>query len=425
MKRFLFFTIVLATIMLASSSCKNEEDDDNNQYEPPLITEGQMVTSEFSKDGIVVERMVDTAVNFGTPEAPALFYINSEHTLNGQPIEVGNRHGNVFRSLKRNELENFIVIWGSLNGIEVDLADPSQEALARKQQAYYKLHEFLIGNNIDLPVLVALAKDTTELNSAVRLVEATNSSQNLKSGKISVNHPEALLRSFEKYGIKPSDFTREAHNQGMTEKTYLELANLKGIDIGQSIKEEASAGQIGILIVAGVVWATKLLSKISIRLIENYGPVVDIENDFCSYLHDSDLVVTHYVADPTPEVSPTYSVKYCTLAQCSFYMETYYKGKHSTLPGTFVPRLGLIVESVKCSWGMHITGDIQYNIGYTDGTEENPIAYSDGSVFVGYGDCCCFKRVAELDYSVRGDTGYEEKMWDIDVDTTTAYRLYR
>lgn len=106
-------------------------------------------------------------------------------------------------------------------------------------------------------------------------------------------------------------------------------------------------------------------------------------------------------------------------------METYYKGKHSILPGTYVPRLGMIVESVKCSWGMHITGDIQYNVGFTDGTEENPVAYSDGSVFIGYGDCCCFKRVAELDYNVRGDTGYEESMWDIDVDTTNTYMSNR
>jgi hypothetical protein len=425
MKKLFYLSMALALLMLAPSSCKDEDDDNTTQYEPALISEGQIVTSEFSKDGIVAERMVDTVVNFGTAEAPALFYVNSEHTLNGQPIEIGNRHGNVFRSLKRSDLESFIVIFGKLYGMEINLADQSEEALTVKQKAYCRLHGFLIGNNIDLPVLVALAKDTTELGAAVRIVEGANAQSNLKNSKVSVNDPEILLRSFEKYGVKPSAFSQEAHNQGFTEKSFIGLATARGIDIGQYIKEETSTKQIGVLIVAGVVWATKFFTKLTIRLIENYGPVVDIENDFCSYLHDSDLVVTHYIADPIPDVSPTYSVAYCTLAKCSFYMETYYKGKHSKLPGTYIPRLGMIVESVKCSWGMHVNGDIQYNVGFTDGTEENPVAYSDGSVFIGYGDCCCFKRVAELDYNVRGDTGYEESMWDTDVDTTNTFMSNR
>lgn len=415
-----YLSIVLVTILMVSSSCKNENEDNNTQYEPPLITAGQIIASEFSKDDVVIERMVDTVVNFGSSEAPALFFINSEHTLNGEPIEVGNRHGNVFRSLQRSELENFIVIWGRLNGIEIDLSDQSPEALARKQLAYYKLQGFLIGNNIDLPVLVAIAKDTVELGSAVRIVKAANASGSLKDGRVFVNNPEVILRSLEKYNVKPSDFSHALRDQGFTEESFLALSNANGVDLGQAIREEASTKQIGLLIAAGVVWATKFLSKITIRLIENYGPVVDIDNDYCSYLHDSDLVVSHYIADPNPDISPTYSVAYGALAKCSFLMETYYKGKHSTWPGTFIPRVGLIVESVKCSWGMHVTGDITYDVGYTDGTEENPIAYSGGTIFVGYGDCCCFKRIAELDYDVRGDTGYKESMWDIDVDTTNA-----
>jgi hypothetical protein len=423
MRTLRYLSIVLVTMLMVSSSCKNEDEDNKTQYEPPLITAGQIITSEFSKDDVVIERMVDTVVNFGSLEAPALFFLNSEHTLNGEPIEVGNRHGNVFRSLKRSELENFIVIWGRLNGIEIDLSDQSAEALDRKQLAYYKLQGFLIGNNIDLPVLVAIAQDTVELGSAVRIVRAANASGNLKDERIFVNNPEVLLRSLEKYKIKPSDFSKALRDQGMTEESFLALSNAKGVDLGQAFREEASTKQIGILIVAGVVWATKFLSKITIRLIENYGPVVDIDNDFSSYLHDSDLVVTHYIADPVPDISPTYSVAYGSLAKCSFLMETYYKGKHSTWPGTFIPRVGMIVESVKCSWGMHVTGDITYDIGYTDGTEENPIAYSGGTIYVGYGDCCCFKRIAELDYEVRGDTGYKETMWDIDVDTTNA-RMY-
>lgn len=425
MKALRYLNIFVATILLVTSSCNNEDEDNKTQYEPPVVKAGQIIASEFSKDDVVVERMVDTVVNFGREEAPALFYVNSVHTLNGQPIGVGNSPGNVFRSLKRNELEDFIVIWGRLNGIEVNLADQSAEALARKQTAYHKLQGFLIGNNIDLPVLVAIAKDTAELGSAVRIVRAANASNSLKDGNVFFNNPEDLLRSMEKHSIKPSEFSQAVRDQGFTEDSFLALAKEKGVDLGQAIREEASTKQIGVLIVAGVVWATKFLSKITIRLIENYGPVVDIDNDFSSYLHDSDLVVTHYIADPNPDISPTYSVAYGSLAKCSFLMETYYKGKHSSWPGTFIPRVGLIVESVKCSWGMHITGDITYDIGYTDGTAANPIACSNGTIYIGYGDCCCFKRIAELQYDVRGDTGYKETMWDTDVDTTTAYKSNR
>ena len=195
---------------------------------------------------------------------------------------------------------------------------------------------------------------------------------------------------------------------------FMKIANQQGIDLAASLKQGDPERQV-VYIVAGVIWGLKFVTKRILKVIEKGVTVVDIENDYVSYLNDGDLNVMHYIADPTPSVSPTYSVAYCSLAKCSFYISTYYKGVHSTLPGWYIPRSGMIVQSVKCSLGMHVTGEITYDIGYTAGTNDEPIANSNGTVVIKYGDCCCYARKGVLTYDVNGLTGYTQTTWDPDV----------
>jgi hypothetical protein len=414
-KSAIFLGALLVIVMLGILNCKNDHEDNQAQpNESPLFTVGQIVTSEFSADDVVMERMVDTVVNLGSQAEPALFYVNERHTLNDLPIETGNSYRNVFRSLSRADIYNFIVIWGELYGFRINLNDQTEEGITLRQRAFYLLQEFLKEYEIDLPMLISLGKDSTELSSAVNLVKAAGATMNIRGSANPANSPDPILRSIEMANILPSELLGTIRSSGLTETEFMKLVNQKGIDLAASLKKIGPERQV-VYVVAGVIFALKFVTKRLIKVIENGVTVVDIENDYVSYLHEDDINVMHYVADPTPSVSPTYSVAYCTLAKCSFYIETYYKGIHSTLPGWYIPRAGMIVQSVKCSLGMHVTGEITYDIGYTEGTNEEPVANSNGTVVIKYGDCCCFKRKGVLTYNVNGLTGYTQTTWDPNV----------
>ena len=69
--------------------CKNE--DDILGEEPQTVktpTEGSVVISELLKNGQVIEQSMDSLVNMGNEENPALFYINLSHTVNGLSLGI-------------------------------------------------------------------------------------------------------------------------------------------------------------------------------------------------------------------------------------------------------------------------------------------------------------------------------------------------
>lgn len=412
MKSLYYLCVILVTILVGATSCKDESKEVTTPAENPLFTEGQLVTSEFSKDDVVIESMIDTVVNLGSAESPALFYINQEHLLNGAPIPDGNHISNVFRSVTRQEINEFIVIWGSIYDMTIDLNDQSAEALEIRHKAFYYLMEFLMVNEVDLPLLISLCDNPGELKSAISLINANVSVANAQVEKRSCNSGNDLLRSIELIGAKPSDLTRSIESKGLTEVAFIKKANEKGIDLSASLKGVASVDGEVSEVVEGVLEGLVYLSKILVFFIENGAPVVDIEDTYVSYLHQDDSNVMDYISSKDPIISPTYSVAYCSLAKASFYLETYYDAKHQTLPGQYINRSGMIVKSVHCSGGMHVEGSTTYDIPTTTGSDENPIASTTGTVTVKYGDCCCFARVANLTFALSGDQGYVETSWN-------------
>lgn len=412
MRSMFYLSVILFTILLGATSCKDDNKEVTTPAEDPLFTEGQLVTSEFSKDDVVIESMVDTIVNLGSADSPALFYVNGEHQLNGAPIPNGNLFTNVFRSVSREDITGFIVIWGRIYEMNIDVNDQSAEAIALRHKAFYMLMEWLRVNNIDLPLLISLCNTPDELKSAISLVDASIAAANTPGEMRSFNIGDDLLRSIEMAGAKPSDLTRAIESKGLTEVAFLQLANKKGIDLSASLKGVASVNGEVSEVVEAVLEGLVYLSKILVKFIENGAPVVNIEDTYVSYLHQDDSNVMDYISSSDPIVSPTYSVAYCTLAKASFYLETYYNAKHETLPGQYINRSGMIVKSVTCSGGMHVEGSTTYNVPTTIGTDDNPIASTTGSVTVKYGDCCCFARVANLTFALSGDQGYVETSWD-------------
>ena len=151
------------------------------------------------------------------------------------------------------------------------------------------------------------------------------------------------------------------------------------------------------------------------RFISNGTPNPDFENEYASYLNDADTLVMDYYTGKTM-VSPVYSVRYGTknhpLVKAEFYMETYYDAYHSTIPGQYINRVGMIVKSTVCSWGMHLDGSTDYGLPTYIGTEDNPIVTADGTTTVNYGDCCAVKRHGVLNFKVSGDVGYVQISWN-------------
>ena len=187
--------------------------------------------------------------------------------------------------------------------------------------------------------------------------------------------------------------------------------NQKGINFPETLKAGMTEKGEVIEVINGVLEGVIKLSKILVWFIEHGQPSIDIEDTYVSYLHQDDTDPMHYIHS-TSIASPVYSVAYCSLAKASFYMEVDYNAENQTYPGQYINRAGMIVKSVRCSGAMHVKGKTEFEIPHTEGTTENPIACTSGTVTVEYGDCCAFARKAKLTFKLRGDTGYDETSWD-------------
>jgi hypothetical protein len=409
-KNWIYLGAVLFVTLLGACKSNDKITDVVTPPDQPLFTNGQIVTSDLEKDGVVIESMIDTVVNLGSSDAPALFYLNGKHTLNGVKMETGNQPSNAFRSITRQELHTFIKMWGGAYGISIDLADNSVTALKKRQSAFFILQDFLKRTNVDLPLLVSLSNTASNLKSSISLVEACRIANDKQNVVNSPNTADNMLRAIETSGIQPSELTKSLQNKGMSETDFFNMVNKKGINFPATLKSAAlNEGTVSDVVEAvfeGLVYLTKIL----VWFIENGAPTVDLKDTYVSYLHQNDTNPMNYIGALT-SVSPTYSVKYCTLATASFYLETKYNAIHKTLPGHFITRSGMIVTKIKCSSGMHVTGSTSFEIPITTGTDSNPTASTNGTVTVNYGDVCAFKRVANLIFTITGDKGYQETTW--------------
>lgn len=414
---FIYLIFLLMTCMLLVT-CKKDSDDSENppsetpSQDLPVFKAGDIVISECLTDDVLREKMVDTVVNLGSDERPALFYVNYQHTLDGEAIEVGNHYSNVFRSLTRQDIFEFIVLWGQVHGMEIDLSDTSPEAVELRHEAFYILQAFLLQSDLDFPLLVSLAKDQKELKSAIQWVNA--STEILASGMelAEVNSPDQIFRSVERSGMNISDVSSAVESCGMTEKDFLLLAQDKGLDLERTLMQMTGPRQTVVCLVA---LGCKVFTSWLLRFIENGAPIVNLENSYASYLNDADIQVMDYYTGQTMN-SPVYTVRYGTennpLVEAKFYITTYYRAYHASIPGLYVNRVGMVVSSIHCSGTMHLNGSTGYNIPFYEGSGENLVVWSSATVNIDYGDCCCVNRTGVLFFHARADTGYKQVSWD-------------
>jgi hypothetical protein len=415
-KKHLIYVIFMLIVSMIMVTCKKDSDEPPSSTPPqdlPEFKAGDIVTSECLTDDVLREQMIDTVVNLGSEARPALFYVNYQHTLDGEAMEVGNHYSNVFRSLTRQEIYEFIVIWGLVNGVDIDLGDTSPEAIELRQEAFHNLQAFLLQTDLDFPLLVSLAKDQKELKSAISWANA--STDILASGRqlAEVNTPDHFFRSVEISGMNISDISSTVESFGMTEKDFLILAQEKGLDLESTLAQISTPRQVNIVCL--IALGCKVFSSWLLRFINNGAPIVNLNNSYASYLNDDDTLVMDYYTGETMN-SPVYTVRYGTknnpLVEGKFYVNTYYRAYHASLLGLYVNRVGMVVSSIHCSGTMHLNGETKFNPADYEGEGDNLVVKSSGVVTLEYGDCCAVKRKGVLNFNVRGDTGYQQVSWD-------------
>ncbi|WP_455620835.1 hypothetical protein [Parabacteroides sp.] len=395
---------ILGCVLLLTACGNDDEPDSNRPTEVmPVIEEGMEMFSQVLVDDQILEESIDKVVNFGNAETPLLFHVNQQHTLKGRNVPEGKADMDcAFYSLTEKEYMGFIKLFAIIRGIATT-HDLNEE---QKLAAFIDLSNLLQGSEIELALLIYLVNDDiAELEALDQLL------MNAPATRSSHNSPNSIMASMLRANIKPTTLLKELDDKGISFSDLVERADYADVNIPQMMLRGKGVTEIIKTVVDGVV----LLSKLIVAFVENAQPVVDIESTYASYLHESDLEPLNYYG---PEMihSQTYECRYGTkqtpMAQCKFYIEGYIKAKHKTLEGSFIPRIGMVVERVRATAGMHVEGTVTYSPGQSTYSPNGPVAYCQNEVTIKYGDCCCFARTARLKYSLNALWGFEDVEWD-------------
>lgn len=405
---------VLSVALFMNTAC-SDDDDKSAEVQTPLFSNGDEVVSQLLVDDVVVEELEEQVVNMGTEEAPALFFIRKKHMANGQNVTSINNANNAYRSLTREDLEKFIYRWGKIFGLDFS-SENTTENIKKKAEAFWILAAFLRENKIDPAVLIKLAEQRNEdLKSLIAVIDESHAVASKR--KDSPNQPNHILVALDKKQSTAKELIQSIESENVSVKDFFEKCELSGVHIPATICNSQVQTKAAVSsIIKGVLKGVELVSKVIIFFVENGAPSVSIEDTYINFLHKNDLNPNHYV-DSKTSTSKKYEARYgnkkTPLAQAVFYVEAEYDAKHKTLPGSYLVRVGMIVDKVKCSGLMHVDGKMDFTPPFENiGTEANPIASAVGNIWVDYGDCCCFSRHAYLSFRVSGNSGYKELTWD-------------
>lgn len=404
MKKCIFQAMLIIGIIGALVSCSDDNETNGSNL---VITENQAVIkenmeiySQFFIDGNLVEESIDSVINFGTDSYPALFYVNQSHKVEGQDVPKGKADLDCsFFSLTRNEYVEFIKIYAVRTGVSsLSVLSPEQQAIA-----FQKLKAFIQEYELEIALLVYLTENNPqELSALTEIIEGTS------VVKSSINNINDLMTSMLRHNLAPTALKAAIVGEGISVSDFMLMAEQKQVSLAKEITTRNTATKI----VKGVIKGAVFMSKLLIAFIENAQPVVDLENTYVSYLHEDDLDPMNYIG-PKVYRSPSYEFRYGTsltpLAQAIFQIEAYYGSRHQNYAGSYISRIGMLVEKVRCSGGMHVEGSVTFDPGESrnDGTD-NMIAVGNGTVNVSYGDCCCFAKTGRLSFSVDGANGYQK-----------------
>lgn len=391
-KNFLIAGALLTSLFMASCS-----EDDGPAYEKPQTVERAIkpnteMYSQMLFDDEVIEEAIDSVINFGTDEHPALFYVNQSHKVGGVEVPAGLADLNhSFFTLNREEHENFIRIFAVAWGV----THHTNLTLENKIRAYQDLAGFLKSNNIELAQLVYLCQGRADrLEATIQIADEFKTTRATSQNTMALNH---LYNNMLRNNVDPIAYYQEIKKIGFPEDET-------------SISRGPSASTVTSVIKA-VVKGTVYLSKFVVAFVKNGKPVVDIKNQYTSYLHQDELDVMEYI-DPERKETGTYEYRYGSkslpMAQIKFSIESYYNSKRKNDNGRYISRIGMIVSKVKATAGMHVTGETTFNPGVFRFAGDSIIAIGGGEVNISYGDCCCNNRSGRVRFEVDGKNGYKK-----------------
>ncbi len=398
------FLIIFVLCLFAS--CNNEKETElspeASETSIKVIEEGQEVYSQLLCDDKVIEEVIDDVVNFGDENFEMLFHVNKSHKVNGEDVPPGPADIDcTYYSLTREEIEGFIRLFAVMKGI----AETDQLTDEQKRKAFEELFYLLKESDIELALLVYLSNGSlNELTALDKIV-----SQRPKRSAYSSSNLNTLFESMVRAEMRPSELLEKLDSQNLTFVQFVNNAETTGINLYQMI--QTRAGENGK--VKTVVNGEVLSSKLTLPFVEKAKPVSNIESVYASLLHEDDLNLSNYYKSEK-FISKSYEMRYGTkltpMAQCVFKIETDFCAENDKFPHwNFVSRIGIVVEKVRRTAGMHVEGKITFGTptmsefifgGYN--------ASSENEVIVDYGDALCFSRHGRLKFWVDSFSGYQQ-----------------
>lgn len=378
MKKLLLPVIVLFTgVFVACSDNEPEISEIGPQEVNRVIQANTEMISELLVNDELLEESVDSVLNLGNEDYPAYYHVNKSHKLNGEDVLPGIGDMNcAFRTLNLEEHEKLIKIFAYV----MNYSQSSELTLEQKQRAYYFLLGYLNAWKLEAAQLAYLVQGNEErMKAAFELAESYVESRTADMPELGMLFDHMIV-----YNINPVE-CRDRLNAMM---------------------EVESRGEVT-EIVEGVVDGLVIASKIIVKIIENSEPVVNLSNQYASYLNANDKDAMNYInatQSQTPKYEFRYGAKGAPMAQAKFIVEAYGNAKHAIYNGKYISRVGMIVSDVKCSAGMHVVGETYFYAGEKEQDSNGElIAVGPLEVVIRYGDCCCFAKIGRVKFDAKGN----------------------
>lgn len=351
------FFIAITTVITGLAGCSDSDPEnkpDDNREPLAQLQEGQIISRELTYGNLTIH-LEDEMVNYGDEEMPVLFSVNKKISFEMPELE-----GVVFTTTAE-KLDHFFSCWAKMK-------DMPYESKEDKTEVAYDVYDHFINLDIDFNLFVELVSEGFKIKTLMATQDLSRSS-----------------------GVPANDVL------------YSLWANRKEIPI-----ESRGAVKDVIGIVEGIVELYNVWND----FMENNQPVEEAVEGTCNFLNGADTDVHNYSLD-NYFASQEYKLKYWVTgiwhSKFNYIIEGY-TGRHSSLPGKYVPvcRIRTTYLDVK---GPAFIGSGSYKFSpvvNVSQVPDDPTVQVNGMVQVIYGDCCCFRYYSYLNFSLRGDKGYEQ-----------------
>lgn len=347
----------MAAAMTWMSGCGGSDVEEKTDSEPKPVAqlqEGQTISREFTYGNLTIT-LEDEMVNYGDDEMPVLFSVNKKISFETPELE-----GAVFTTTA-DELDNFFRVWAQMKGMPYD----SEED---KTDVAYDVFDHFIHLDIDFNLFVELVSEGFKIKALMEAEDVTRSS-----------------------GVPVNDVL------------YSLWARRKEIPL-----DSRGAVKDVIGIVEGIVDMYNVWND----FVENNQPVAEAVEGTCNFLNGNDTELTNYSLDKyftTQEYRLSYWVSGIWHSKFNYVIEGY-TGSHYSLPGKYVPICRIRTTFIDVQGPAFIgSGSYKFSpVVNVSQVPDNPTVQVNGMVQVIYGDCCCFRYYSYLNFSLRGDIGYEQ-----------------